>query len=103
MSTPTTHPPEETRTLDAIVQELAACASEPSYDHIMDDYPVLFAELCDAVAPAQDETTTTDFCERCQPVYLQVDEQRNEELCARERMAFRLGVEVGRRASGGAA
>ncbi len=102
MSTTTTHPPEETRTPDAIVQDLAARLTVPHYDDIAERHAGLYAELCDAVGPAQDQTATSDFCEHCQPAYLRVDEERNAELVARERMAFRIGLAVGRQ-SGGAA
>ncbi len=60
----------------------------------------LYTALCDAVAPEQDQTTGADFCERCQPAFLRVDEERNAELVAREELWFRLGLEVGRRIGG---
>ena len=101
MSTTPTHAPEtDARTADVLISRLAARLTVPRYDDIAERHADLYAELCDAVAPAQDHTTTEDFCEHCQPAYLRVDEERNAELVARERMAFRLGVEVGRQDRG---
>ncbi len=101
MSTTTKRPPKDTRTVDDLIAELAADVIVPHYDDVVDRHSALYADLCNAVTEGlEDQTTVRDFCERCQPAYLQVDEQRNAELVVKERMAFRLGLEVGRQIGG---
>ena len=90
-------PPEPDRTPEALIQELAARAVVPHFEDIIERHSGLYSTLCDAVVPEQDQTTTTDFCERCQSAYLRVDEERNAELVERERLWFKIGSEVGRR------
>ena len=80
------------RSVDKLLTELAACMTVPHFDDVLERHGDLYTALCDAVTPEQDRTTGADFCERCQPAYLRVDEQRNAELVARERIMFRLGA-----------
>ena len=80
MSTTTIRPPESTRTVDELITELAACMTVPHFDDVLERQPDLYTALCDAVTPERDRSTAADFCERCQPAYLRVDEQRNAEL-----------------------
>ena len=107
MSTPTERPsaehrtpqetPAERRSVDELLTELAACMSVPHFDDVLERYGDLYGRLVDAVTPERDRSTAADFCERCQPAYLRVDEGRNAELVDRERITFRLGVTVGRK------
>ena len=101
MTRPTDRTTEHTRTVDELITELAACAVVPHYDDLVQRHDGLYGALCDAVTDDGNRTAPADFCERCQPAYLRVDEDRNAELVDRERMVFRLGIQIGQRAQGG--
>ena len=84
------------RTVGERISELAGRAMQPHFEDIIERHSGLYSTLCDAVAPDQDQTTTTAFCERCQSAFFRVDEERNTELVERERLWFKIGIEVGR-------
>ena len=93
----TRKPKATRRTVDELITELAADVIVPHYDDVTDRHSALYQALCDAVTEdLGDHTGTDDFCERCQPAYLRVDEERNAELVCKERMAWQIGLAVGR-------
>ena len=99
-----TRTPQDTpdiNVVDRLIAELAADVVTPHYDDVMDRHGALYEKLCAAVTEdLGDQTTAADFCARCQPAHLRVDEERNAELIVKERMAFMLGLEVAREQSG---